>query len=300
MKVHYQSRIRLLEGYNYFEGLSDKGVGVSEKAKELSELMNNPEKLEEERTKSKDLRKKLGKFDSGFKDTGEHNPKYGGISHDMQDPYKMSYDEDSIRTKKKDVFDKDREISFNKKEEDKPKSESRSNINEHTYEKSGNSKKIEEDFDFTETIPTTKQKATPTQNSVNFLDEEPTETPVLPEKKEKDKPQPISMNLLDDLNFGPAESKKNIPLTFNLADSLNFKQEVKNGSPMLIAALNEEQCKKGKEVKKPLMDDFEEFQGPPPIKQEAKKDIWNQYEDILNIGDLSQAKKVESKSMLLI
>ena len=213
MKVHYQSRIRFLEGFSYIEGLSDKGVGVSEKAKELSELMNNPEKLEEERTKSQDLRKKLGKCDSsGFKDKGEYNPKYGGFSHDMQDAYKMSIDEDSIRSKKKDVFDKDREISFNKKDEEyKPKSESRSDINEQTHEKTGNSKKIEDDFDFTESAPTTKQKACPSQNSVNLLDVEPTETPSFPEKK--DKPQPISMNLLDDLNFGPA----NTPPTYNLA-----------------------------------------------------------------------------------
>jgi len=70
---------------------------------------------------------------------------------------------------------------------------------------------------------------------------------------------------------------------------------------MLIAALNEEQCKgKGVKPMKGLMDDFLEFQGPPPIKQETKKDIWNQYEDILNIGDLSQPKEIESKSILLI
>jgi hypothetical protein len=35
------SRVRFLESFSYLEGLSDKGVGVSEKSKELSELMNS-------------------------------------------------------------------------------------------------------------------------------------------------------------------------------------------------------------------------------------------------------------------
>jgi epsin len=52
--------LRSLFNFNYYEGTTDRGIGVREKSKQLVELLGDDERVREERNKAKQLREKFG------------------------------------------------------------------------------------------------------------------------------------------------------------------------------------------------------------------------------------------------
>ena len=52
--------LRSLNNFNYYEGTTDRGVGVREKSKQLVEVLADDERIREERQKAKELREKFG------------------------------------------------------------------------------------------------------------------------------------------------------------------------------------------------------------------------------------------------
>jgi epsin len=51
--------LRKLQQFNYYEGTIDRGLGVREKSKQLVEMLNDNERIREERQKAKKLREKF-------------------------------------------------------------------------------------------------------------------------------------------------------------------------------------------------------------------------------------------------
>jgi hypothetical protein len=283
------SRVRFLESFSYLEGLSDKGVGVSEKAKELNELMNNPEKLEDERTKSEGLKKKLSK--GGFHESN-YDPKYGGFSshNDYDDLYSATHEHSS--GKKSHNYEKDREISFKKEEEIKKEIKREELPPKKEPKKETKPLPMADDFDFIETVPQKQNK--PQTQQINLLDIDsfqPTENTKAPNN---------TLNLLEDLNF--QNNTKNEDSPFDLSQALKPSKE--KMSPVHIAMEAEYGKKKSPNPKEGIaFDEFDDFKAADTSKKEEKakeKDIWNQYEDIMDIGDLSEPKKAEPKSICLI
>lgn len=56
--------LRTLLKFNYYEGTVDRGLGVREKCKQITELLSDDERVREERMKSREMRKKLGNLTS--------------------------------------------------------------------------------------------------------------------------------------------------------------------------------------------------------------------------------------------
>jgi hypothetical protein len=52
-------RLKTLETFSFQDDGSDKGTGVSDKARTINKLLNDPELLEEERATAKNIRTKL-------------------------------------------------------------------------------------------------------------------------------------------------------------------------------------------------------------------------------------------------
>ncbi len=62
--------VRSLFNFNYYEGTTDRGIGVREKAKQLAELLGDDERVREERSKAKQLREKFGGNLGGVSSSG--------------------------------------------------------------------------------------------------------------------------------------------------------------------------------------------------------------------------------------
>jgi hypothetical protein len=152
---------------------------------------------------------------------------------------------------------------------------------------------MEADFDFIETVSQKKKPIQTQQINLLELDSPHTQTATTKE--------PTTLNLLEDLNFQPSAPKEDSP--FDLSQSL--KPETEKMSPVRIA-MEAEYNKKNKSPPKEsnIMDDFDDFKAadqPAKKAEKAKeKDIWGQFEDILDIGNLSEPKKAEPKSIFII
>lgn len=55
-------KIKMLEGFKYKENNVEKGIGIRDKAKVITELVQNSEMLKEERDKAKLVRAKISGF----------------------------------------------------------------------------------------------------------------------------------------------------------------------------------------------------------------------------------------------
>ena len=62
--------LRNLFNFNYYEGTTDRGIGVREKSKQLVELLGDDERVREERMKAKQLRQKFGGNLGGVSSSG--------------------------------------------------------------------------------------------------------------------------------------------------------------------------------------------------------------------------------------
>mmetsp|Transcript_17567 Transcript_17567/g.19018 ORF Transcript_17567/g.19018 Transcript_17567/m.19018 type:complete len:615 (-) Transcript_17567:271-2115(-) len=62
--------LRSLGQFNYYEGTIDRGLGVREKSKQILEILNDDDRVREERQKSRKLREKFGDFNKGVSRTG--------------------------------------------------------------------------------------------------------------------------------------------------------------------------------------------------------------------------------------
>ncbi len=62
--------VRALFNFNYYEGTTDRGIGIREKSKQLVELLGDDERVREERMKAKQLREKFGGNLGGVSSTG--------------------------------------------------------------------------------------------------------------------------------------------------------------------------------------------------------------------------------------
>jgi len=72
-------KIRTLYNFNYYEGTTDRGVGVREKAKQLMELLQDNDIIREERLKARKLREKFG---GGMSGVGSNGGRYEGYGND--------------------------------------------------------------------------------------------------------------------------------------------------------------------------------------------------------------------------
>jgi len=73
--------LRSLDNFNYFEGTIDRGLGVREKSKQIRELLEDDERIREERQKAKKLREKFGGFSNSSNSggyAGYGNESYSG------------------------------------------------------------------------------------------------------------------------------------------------------------------------------------------------------------------------------
>jgi len=80
--------LRTLLNFNYYEGTTDRGIGVREKAKQLVELLGDDERIREERTKAKQLREKFGGNLGGVSSSGGGGgSSYAGYGNDDYNSY---------------------------------------------------------------------------------------------------------------------------------------------------------------------------------------------------------------------
>jgi len=70
--------LRSLGQFNYYEGTIDRGLGVREKSKQILEILNDDDRVREERQKSRKLREKFGDFNKGVSRTGGGGSGGGG------------------------------------------------------------------------------------------------------------------------------------------------------------------------------------------------------------------------------
>eukprot|EP00826_Nyctotherus_ovalis_P059686 TRINITY_DN8323_c0_g1_i1.p1 TRINITY_DN8323_c0_g1~~TRINITY_DN8323_c0_g1_i1.p1 ORF type:complete len:261 (+),score=72.90 TRINITY_DN8323_c0_g1_i1:341-1123(+) len=88
---------------------SEKGSGIREKSKSICELIDNPEYLEEERAKTKEIRSKLSEASGGSKYGGISSSDYGHGFHSNYNYSKRS--EDYGKKKERDAPKKPKETS---------------------------------------------------------------------------------------------------------------------------------------------------------------------------------------------
>lgn len=74
-------KLRGLYNFNYYEGTTDRGVGVREKSKQIMEVLQDNERVREERTKARKLREKFG-GGMGMSGVGSNGNKYEGFGND--------------------------------------------------------------------------------------------------------------------------------------------------------------------------------------------------------------------------
>ena len=74
-------KIRSLYNFNYYEGTTDRGVGVREKAKQIMEVLQDNDRVREERQKARQLREKFG-GGMGMSGVGSNGGKYEGYGND--------------------------------------------------------------------------------------------------------------------------------------------------------------------------------------------------------------------------
>jgi epsin len=70
--------LRALLNFNYYEGTIDRGSGVREKAKQLIEMLNDDERIREDRHKAKQLRERFGQKIGGVGSSGQTSGASGG------------------------------------------------------------------------------------------------------------------------------------------------------------------------------------------------------------------------------
>lgn len=74
-------KLRSLYNFNYYEGTTDRGVGVREKSKQIMEVLQDNERVREERTKARKLREKFG-GGMGMSGVGSNGNRYEGYGND--------------------------------------------------------------------------------------------------------------------------------------------------------------------------------------------------------------------------
>merc|ERR1711920_176107 len=75
---YHSHQLRSLENFNYYEGTVDRGIGVREKSKQVTELLGDDERIREERAKAKALREKFGGMTTSSSSSGD---RYGGYGN---------------------------------------------------------------------------------------------------------------------------------------------------------------------------------------------------------------------------
>ena len=70
--------LRSLQNFNYYEGTTDRGVGVREKSKQLVEILSDDERIREERQKARELKEKFGGNLGGVGSSGSMGGGGGG------------------------------------------------------------------------------------------------------------------------------------------------------------------------------------------------------------------------------
>jgi epsin len=76
--------LRALHQFNYYEGTTDRGVGVREKSKQLVDLLSSDDAVREERMKARKLREKFGGKMGGVSSSGA-TTSMGGYANDSWD-----------------------------------------------------------------------------------------------------------------------------------------------------------------------------------------------------------------------
>lgn len=74
--------LRSLGNFNYYEGTIDRGLGVREKTKQIMELLQDDERIREERQKARKLREKFGGNLGGTGSAGGGGGAYAGYGND--------------------------------------------------------------------------------------------------------------------------------------------------------------------------------------------------------------------------
>jgi epsin len=69
--------MRQLAQFNYYEGTIDRGLGVREKTKQITDILGDDERIREERQKAKQLRQKFGSGGATASGGGGRNAGYG-------------------------------------------------------------------------------------------------------------------------------------------------------------------------------------------------------------------------------
>ena len=81
--------LRNLFNFNYYEGTTDRGIGVREKSKQVVELLGDDERVREERSKARKLKEKFGgnlggvsSSGGGYSGGGGGGSSYAGYGND--------------------------------------------------------------------------------------------------------------------------------------------------------------------------------------------------------------------------
>jgi len=88
-------KLRSLYNFNYFEGQQDRGLGVREKSKQIVEMLQDNERIREEREKAKTLRDKFGGVGSNGSGSGGGGGGGGGYGRDSYSGGGGGYGRDS-------------------------------------------------------------------------------------------------------------------------------------------------------------------------------------------------------------
>lgn len=77
-------KLRSLYNFNYFEGTTDRGIGVREKSKQIMEILQDNDRVREERQKARQLREKFGGGlgMSAVGSNGNNGGRYEGYGND--------------------------------------------------------------------------------------------------------------------------------------------------------------------------------------------------------------------------
>eukprot|EP00826_Nyctotherus_ovalis_P002202 TRINITY_DN1041_c0_g1_i48.p1 TRINITY_DN1041_c0_g1~~TRINITY_DN1041_c0_g1_i48.p1 ORF type:complete len:321 (-),score=95.26 TRINITY_DN1041_c0_g1_i48:50-1012(-) len=136
--------------------IRDRSSGIREKAKNICELLEDPDRLEEEREKTREVRNKLsgGSYSSGGK--------YGGISNKG---YRSEYHHSEYKPRKEKPYE-ERTKKTESRRKEKPKNEDSEEDDVEEYKKKAKTRTKR-----TEEEPKKKQtKAEPNKQLVNLLD----------------------------------------------------------------------------------------------------------------------------------
>ena len=78
---NHSHMLRNLDRFNYYEGTIDRGIGVREKSKQIVEILQDDERIREERMKAKQLREKFAGRSTASNSGGGGGGKYAGYGN---------------------------------------------------------------------------------------------------------------------------------------------------------------------------------------------------------------------------